>query len=212
MQANNRSIRKSSLGNLPDEDKPLHVLAIEFVEDILLKLTQDDEREDALTEKLIQLSIFNQSPVRWALVREKVNKHKSHEDIGVSHKLNPHKNIFVFEAKRLDNTLGKSREKEYIIGKIGGIERFKRDKHGKGLPHSGMIGYIQTDDFDTWKNKINDWIDEEINTPSSHDLNWLFSDRLIEQKQTLEIAKYTSIHNRISKKEIQLTHLWVKLN
>jgi len=211
MQANNKTIKQSGFGSLPDEDKPLHILAIEFVEDILLKLIQDDEREDALTEKLIQLSIFNQNPVRWALVREKVNKHKSSEDIGVSHKSNQHKNIFVFEAKRLDSKLGKSREKEYIIGETGGIERFKRDKHGKGLPHAGMIGYVQTDDFDTWKSKINNWIDKEIITSTSPELSWIIDDKLIERNQTLQIVKYISTHNCISKKQINLTHLWVKL-
>ncbi len=212
MQANNNTIKQSSSGNLPEEDNPLHILAIKFVENILLYLTQDDEREDALTERLIQLSIFNQNPIRWALVRENVNKHKSSEDIGVSHKSNKHKTIFVFEAKRLDSTLPKAREKEYIIGTKGGIERFKRDKHGKDLDYAGMIGYVQTDDFDTWKDKINSWIGEEIRSQSSSDLIWITNDKLVEENQNAKIAQYSSIHNRLSKIDITLTHLWVKLN
>ena len=208
----NNKIVQNSYGNLPQEDISLEIRAIEFVKNILLDLTQeDDKREDALTERLIQLSIFNQNPIRWALVRENVNKHKSSEDIGISHKSNKHKIIFVFEAKRLDNTLPKSREKEYIIGAKGGIERFKRDKHGKDLSYAGMIGYIQTDNFDIWKNKINSWIDEEIKCPSSSDLIWLINDKLTEQNQNTKIAQYNSIHSRLSKKDINLTHLWVKL-
>jgi hypothetical protein len=211
MQANNKSIKQRGYGQLRKEDKPLYLLAIEFVEEILLKLIQDDERENALTEKLIQLSIFNQNPVRWALVREKVNKHKSSEDIGISHKSNIHKNIFVFEAKRLNNTFDNARKKEYVIGKKGGIERFKRDLHGKDLAHSGMIAYVQTDDFNTWENKINDWINEEIIAPSSPKLKWQSGDKLIKQNKTLQIAKYTSCHSRLSKEQINLTHLWVNL-
>ena len=211
MQANNKSIKQRGYGKLRKEDKPLHLLAIEFVEEILLKLIQDDERENALTEKLIQLSIFNQNPVRWALVREKVNKHKSSEDIGISHRSNKHKNIFVFEAKRLNSTFHKSRKKEYVIGKKGGIERFKRNVHGKDLAHSGMIGYVQTDDFKTWISDINDWINDEIISPSSPELNWQKNDKLIKQNETLQIAKYTSLHDCVSKKQINLTHLWVNL-
>ena len=211
MQAD-KIIQQNGSENLPKEDKPLHILAIEFVEDILLELIQDDEREDALTERLIQLSIFNQNPVRWALVREKVNKHKSSEDIGISHKSNKHKNIFVFEAKRLDDKLVKSREKEYVIGDNGGIERFKRDKHGRDLNYAGMIGYIQTGDFDDWQDKINRWVTEEIKSKSSSDLTWITNDKLLKQKKNVQITQYISIHNRLSKTDISLTHLWIKLN
>ena len=211
MQANNKLIKQSSTGQLPEEDKPLHILAVEFIENILLDLVQDDKREDALTEKLIQLSIFNQNPIRWALVREKVNKHKFSEDIGVSHRSNKHKNIFVFEAKRLDNTLEKSREREYVIGLTGGIERFKKEKHAKDLLHAGMIGYVQTDDFNTWENKINTWISDEIIKPSSSTLIWDNTDKLFKKNQTTQITKYTSSHICISKKQINLTHLWINL-
>ncbi|MBL0721466.1 MAG: hypothetical protein JJV88_02675, partial [Sulfurovum sp.] len=76
----------------------------------------------------------------------------------------------------------------------------------------GMIGYIQTDDFDTWKDKINSWIDEEIKSPSSSDLIWITNDKLLEQNQNAQTAKYASVHNRLSKKDINLTHLWIKLN
>lgn len=212
MLANRRENKIS--GNITQEDIPLNENRelISFVENILSDLTQDDEREDALTQKLIQLAMFNQDPVRWTLVRENVNKDKSCEDIGISHKSNQHKIIFVFEAKRLDSRLPKYRTKEYILGKIGGIERFKRDKHGKNLTHAGMIGYVQTDDFDIWKDKINDWIDEEIETSSSTDIVWTIDDTLKEKNQTIKIARYSSSHNCNSGKDIDLTHLWVRLN
>ncbi|WP_457748602.1 hypothetical protein, partial [Sulfurimonas sp.] len=63
--------------------------------------------------------------------------------------------FIVFEAKRLNNTLGKSRKKEYVVGRVykdsqgnnkylnsGGMERFKKEIHGKRLKYVGMIGYM----------------------------------------------------------------------
>jgi len=75
-----------------------------------------------------------------------------------------------------------------------------------------MIGYIQTDDFDIWQDKINSWIDEEIKSSLSSDITWLTNDKLVEQSKDSKIAQYTSVHNRLSKTDIHLTHLWVKLN
>jgi len=49
MQVNNRSIHKSSFGNLPIEDKPLHMLVIEFIENNIL--TFINEYVNGLNEK-----------------------------------------------------------------------------------------------------------------------------------------------------------------
>ena len=118
--------------------------------------------------------------------------------------------FFVIEAKRLDNGLGKAREKEYIIGKLGGIERFKNQKHGGELTHVGMIGYIQTDDFDTWFRKINNWIKEEIKAPTSNDLIWEEKDKLILDKKNKLFSTYLSEH-QCKTKDISMYHIWIDL-
>jgi len=118
--------------------------------------------------------------------------------------------FFVIEAKRLDNSLPKPRKKEYIIGNMGGIERFKNQKHGGDLTHVGMIGYVQTDNFDTWISKINNWIKEEIEAPTSDNLVWEEQDKLRTDKESKLFTTYISQHQCITK-EISIYHIWVDL-
>lgn len=119
--------------------------------------------------------------------------------------------FFVIEAKRLDDTLPKAREKEYIIGKLGGIERFKREKHGRPLTYVGMIGYVQSDNFETWLEKINGWVDEEIRTATSDELIWESKDKLILDKQETVFNTYLSEHKCSTKEKISMYHIWVDL-
>ena len=187
---------------------------IKFIGETLVdfKPSEPLKKETRLTQTLVRLLVSKKHPI-WIFDKENIySDSSSSEDIAVSLESNLEDAFFVIEAKRLDSTFPKSRKKEYIIGSKGGIERFKRDKHGRGLTHAGMIGYVQTDDFDSWMSKINSWIDEEIKTLTSSELTWIVDDKLIEQNKTLKTAKYTSIHNRISKIKINLTHLWIKLN
>ncbi|MFK5976664.1 MAG: hypothetical protein QM493_09170 [Sulfurovum sp.] len=221
MQVNNRSIKRSSLGNLPIEDKPLHILVIEFIENNISTFINDyidGKNEKGLNNNFV-ICMNNKRDkesfiFHHGYIEDTSSGNSSEVDIAVI--INGSKKaFFVLEAKRLDTTLDKYREREYLIankGNGGGIERFKRDKHGNGLVLSGMIGYVQTDDFDTWKDKINSWIDEEIETKSSTDIIWAIDDKLKEENQTIKTARYSSSHNCISKKQINLIHLWVKLN
>jgi len=116
--------------------------------------------------------------------------------------------FFVIEAKRLDTRLNKAREKEYIIGKLGGIERFKNQKHGGELSHVGMIGYMQTDTFDTWFTKINSWIEEEIKAPTSDELIWEEHEKLKSDKKSKLFNTYLSQHRC---KDISMYHIWIDL-
>ena len=118
--------------------------------------------------------------------------------------------FFVIEAKRLDTRLNKAREKEYIIGKLGGIERFKNQKHGGELSHVGMIGYMQTDNFDSWFAKINSWIEEEIKAPTSDDLIWEEHEKLKSDKKSKLFNTYLSQH-RCKTKDISMYHIWIDL-
>ena len=90
--------------------------------------------------------------------------------------------IFCIEAKRLP-TPGSGREKEYVhspSGKSGGIERFKKEIHGKGLSHSAIFGYIQKEDFEYWFKQVNTWIDELIQD-DSQEIDWNENDLLVSE-------------------------------
>ena len=118
---------------------------------------------------------------------------------------------FVLEAKRLDTSLPKYRKKEYIIRDgSGGIERFKKEIHGVGLTYVGMIGYMQTDDFDIWYAKINGWIDEEVTSATSSELTWEAKDKLLFDKKGTLYQTYVSRHECMTK-DIDMYHIWVDL-
>lgn len=106
--------------------------------------------------------------------------------------------FFSLEAKRLP-TPGQNREKEYVIGHnkpTGGIERFKKGIHGKGLRYAAIIGYVQKEDFDFWFLQINDWIEELIKTSQGE---WITEDKL--RKLTVHtgdpLAKFESDNIRL---------------
>lgn len=128
------------------------------------------------------------------------------------------KPFIAIEAKRLDSKIDKKRQKEYVVGRLdeskyiesGGIERFKKQIHGVGLIYVGMIGYLQTDDFDTWLKKINNWIDEEIKESTSKDLIWEKQDKLIPNSNNTLFATYNSKH-QCKTKNIDMYHIWVDL-
>ncbi len=120
--------------------------------------------------------------------------------------------FFHIEAKRLP-TPKKQREREYVIGKgNGGIERFKKGKHGYGLKYSAMIGYIQKYDFKYWEKTINGWISNEIQSDKTSDLKWNKSENLVKTDCTEVIAELISEHWRINQNPIKLYHLWVTLH
>ncbi|MDR1911311.1 MAG: hypothetical protein LBQ52_03045 [Helicobacteraceae bacterium] len=153
------------------------------------------------------LFIFNHQPV----------KHKSSrsEDIGVSMKLKPSSGLsedfFTIEAKRLDSRLSKCRKKEYVIGERGGIERFKRCFHGEKHKFAGLLGYVQTGNFDEWQADINKWINEKTSPAQYEELVWKDEDKLSLEEKSEKSAKYKSLHSRICKQEkIQLLHLWIQ--
>ncbi len=116
--------------------------------------------------------------------------------------------FFHIECKRLPARAG--HEREYVHGKLGGIQRFKEGKHGKGLDYSAMVGYVQSGTFKTWYEKINTWIDELIQ--SENGFYWQNDDKII-PCSVESYQKYTSSHTRLQHKEpITLFHYWVMMN
>ncbi len=110
--------------------------------------------------------------------------------------------FFEIEAKRLPtpgkNKKNESREKEYVEGDGGGMQRFKKWNHGIGLPESAMIGYIQNEQNCTnWQQEINKWIKELISNNKATDIHWDSDDCLEEASDFNKTKKYTSKNTRI---------------
>jgi hypothetical protein len=117
--------------------------------------------------------------------------------------------LFVVESKRLpapDNK--KLREKEYVIGdkKNGGIERYKKEIHGKNFDECGMVGFIEKYTPSYWLNLINSWIHELAKT----DLGWSDNELLAIKENTDDYSYLFSIANRMkSDKNVALHHWWI---
>ncbi len=132
---------------------------------------------------------------------DETGMNKSQPDFGVYEKIEVvdynQKRFFDIECKRLYDT---TKSKQYVTGKTGGIQRFKENKHGEGLPCSAMIGYVEIEDFYFWQNKINSWISDK--------------EECLEEIIIQDIAKYKSTHKRIdpSKPSIELLHFWLNIN
>ena len=114
--------------------------------------------------------------------------------------------ILVIEGKRLYNKY----DKQYVSGGTGGICRFKREDHGEELEKACMVGFMQSESFQFWHQSINRWIKEE--KPKSPKLKWA-KDELLTPLTTIQsiVAKCTSSHRRITKKQIELFHFWVNM-
>lgn len=123
-------------------------------------------------------------------------------------------NITVIEAKRLFAPK-KARKDEYVTGcteTSGGIQRFRLCLHGQEHDIAGMIGYVQTDTFESAHRHINDSFPRIVDC--NDDLYWTSDDCL----EPLEINKYRgkartkSTHSRSDGSIICLSHLWIDMN
>jgi len=125
-----------------------------------------------------------------------------------AHKLGkPPFSIFSIECKRLPAP-NKRREREYVVGNKnnGGIERFKMEKHGKGLNECGMIGFVQKETFLFWQQSVNAWISAlSTRMPDFWQTDEILA--VIESKK--DFAFLQSIAHRISSKDIRFHHLWI---
>lgn len=115
------------------------------------------------------------------------------------------KPIFHIECKRLP-ARDKAHEKEYVFGKLGGIQRFKECKHGDNFTDSAMIGYIQTESYAYWMEQVNSWI--QTLSLSSPEI-WNNDDKL--QLRSQNTTNFLiSRNNRINNKGmINLFHYWI---
>ncbi|MCB8943187.1 MAG: hypothetical protein H6658_05485 [Ardenticatenaceae bacterium] len=118
------------------------------------------------------------------------------------------KPIFMIEAKRLPPT----NPKDYVQGRTGGIERFKREQEGFILEknHCAMVAYIQRHTFEHWLAQVNHWITELVaNNESFEGVNWEESDKLVAIASNMSaIARYTSNHSRKTLARLTVNHFW----
>jgi hypothetical protein len=137
-----------------------------------------------------------------------------------------HDRLYAIEAKRLPAPPSsiEDREREYVIsawksreavrkGKTGGIERFKEGIYVSNLSRSGMIAFVQRQDFAHWHTTINGWIDDLIAIkPASHDAAWSAQDKLTElANDSPSTASCNSSHNRPDGTTICLFHCWLSV-
>jgi hypothetical protein len=121
------------------------------------------------------------------------------------------KRFLAMEAKRLPAPPPKAREREYVVGEHGGIERFKRGRHGEGLRMVGMIGYLQRENTEHWLSKINAWIEEEVQA-SRPECPWDDDDKLRVETASEGVSQLRSSNHRTSDAtRITIRHLWVNL-
>jgi len=122
------------------------------------------------------------------------------------------------EAKRLPtpNSINRD-EREYVFVDHsqkqfegnGGIERFKLNKHGNGLPVAIMFGYVQSNTFEYWVEKVNQW----LHTYSSI-VKCYSNETLI--RISPNTNRFQSTHLRIDYKnnhqisDITIFHFWIK--
>jgi len=117
-----------------------------------------------------------------------------------------HKPLFIVEAKRLPAP-GQQREREYVAGRTGGIERYKRGSHGTGLDECGMLGFVEEDTFSFWEQNINTWITELSSTTAF----WQPDEILGESEEEKDFATFRSIAYREHQEVISLHHLWIDI-
>lgn len=129
--------------------------------------------------------------------------------VGINESSN--RRFLAVEAKRLPTT-PKAREREYLSGTRGGLARFKRGDHGKGLPVVGMIGYLQKHSATYWKTTVNAWIDELVKTPLDG-VSWDTHDKLtLNGPADVPVVRLDSFSRRITDgTRFAIRHLWVQL-
>jgi len=177
----------------------------------------DEESEKRINEMFATylnnctIDFFHIDTFRFSFIKDtSIESSNYNPDIGVmlGNKMASTTNSFFhIECKRLPARKGF--EKEYVEGNQGGIQRFKEGNHGKGLNYSAMVGYVQSESFDIWHEKINSWIEELI--VSENELDWKNEDKII-PRSTEVYQKYTSSHTRLQHKEpITLYHYWIMI-
>ena len=129
-------------------------------------------------------------------------------------------NLFCWiEAKRLPTPNNVHRdEREYVFVDHsqnqfkgnGGIERFKLNKHGEGLPVAIMFGYVQSNTFEFWEEKINHWLQLYSSIEPSYNNEKLIR---IDKKANRFLSTHIRIDYKSKQKmdDITIYHFWIRV-
>lgn len=124
--------------------------------------------------------------------------------------------VAVLEGKCLTSNADKRRRREYVHGisrsgsPCGGIQRFKMAVHGHKMTcGTALVGYMQTDDFFTWHDRINAWI-KALAAEEGHCPPWSEDETL---SNPVENAGVATCESMICRKDdcLPLIHIWVDL-
>jgi hypothetical protein len=124
--------------------------------------------------------------------------------------------LLPIECKRLPTPPGGDRdEREYVFNRratTGGIQRFKAGHHGAAHTLGAMIAYVQEETTMVWDKRVAEWIKELVDSGQP---GWTAKDflRLENDDETLQLTVFRSSHTRErGLPEIELRHLWLKMN
>jgi hypothetical protein len=124
--------------------------------------------------------------------------------------------LFPIECKRLPTPKAEHRdEREYVVSaghSTGGMQRYKFGHHGAAHRFAAMIAYLQEQTSAYWITQVNGWIRSLATEPDSA---WSFSDFLqpVSDERAVGICRLRSHHQRGGGLgEIELQHLWMKMN
>ncbi len=123
--------------------------------------------------------------------------------------------VMPIECKRLPTPAGAKRdEREYVIcghSSVGGIQRFKAGYHGANHQFGAMIGYVQQETAEHWRDRIASWITALAGTEPGWSKGDLLQDYQYDVSR--QFAVLASSHTRDSGlSNIELRHLWIEMN
>jgi hypothetical protein len=210
-----------TVGN-PQKPNDLYQLLYHFIDSVIDGFTYNglSDAEDDIT---LAMSYYLDSKSEESSDIFKFINQAKKADIGVY--IGRHydskniKKLCWIEAKRLPTPDCKCRdEHEYVFvdhSQIkfrgnGGIERFKLNKHGEGFPVAIMFGYIQSNSFEYWEEKVNQWLQTFSSFVPSY-----YDELLV--RISSKANRFCSTHLRIDHKskqkmnDIVIYHFWLTL-
>lgn len=215
-------VQSFTLGS-PQEPNDLYTLLSQFIDSVIDGFTYfgDSTAEDDITS---DISRYLDGKIEESIQPIfKFSNQAKPADIGVfigrQYSSYNAKKFCWIEAKRLPTPNSVVRdEREYVFVDHsqnrfegnGGIERFKLNKHGEGLPVAIMFGYVQSNTFEFWEEKVNQWLQTYTSMVPS------YSDEKLERIGP-NANRFLSTHQRIDyknkqrKQDITIYHFWIDI-
>jgi len=110
---------------------------------------------------------------------------------------------YIFEAKRLRQH--KNFRESYYLGDKG-LGRFLRGEYASNYPEAGMIGYVQCDTLDDWRDRLKQYIVEDMKKKKNCKVH-SNSDPREEQILSVFPEEWVSEHERLTGEGIAIYHI-----